>query len=81
MGPHLALPREPPKSRNVKKPLSTTIKEASTTQHYIVKRGPRRGRAGARPGAKSRPPILAISEDFRGFHDFNQFQWNLIEFQ
>ena len=81
MGPHLAPPRESPKSRNVKKPLVLTTTLLSFTQHYIVKRGPRRGRAGARPGAKSRPPIFALSADFLGFHDFNQFQWNLIEFQ
>ena len=70
MGPRLGPPREPPKSRNVKKPLPPATKEASGSYGYILKRGPRRGRAGAPSGAKSRLPLFAISADFRDFHDF-----------
>ena len=73
MGPHLGGPREPPKSRNVKKTLSTVIKPARCAHHLIVKRGPRRGRAGAPSGAKSRLPLFAISADFRDFHDSMRF--------
>ena len=66
-------PREPPKSRNVKKPLPPATKQPSSTYGYILKRAPRRGRAGAPSGAKSRLPLFAISADFRDFHDFMRF--------
>ena len=66
MGSHLAPHREPPKSRNVKKSLLLSIKPLSSTQGYIVKRGHRRGRAGARPGAKSRLPFLEVKMGWFG---------------
>ena len=59
-------PREPRKSRNVKKPLVPVINQPSFTHGYIVKRGPRRGRAGARPGAKSRLPFLEVEMGWFG---------------
>ena len=66
MGSHLAPHREPPKSGNVKKPLVLVTNTLSFTHGYIVKRGHRRGRAGARPGAKSRLPFLEVKMGWFG---------------
>ena len=52
MGPHLGPPWEPPKSILGKKPLSTQVKAVRLSYGYILKRAPRRGRAGAPFGAR-----------------------------